>query len=103
MRYAQGTGGEAIMGDETTVVFTAEGEFEAQQIRAFLQAHGIPCRLEGEALRKTHGLTLDGLGYVKIHVPPERIADARELLARVESGELTLPEWADLVEEDEAG
>ena len=88
------------MSDVSTVVFTAEGEFEAQQVRAFLEAHGIPCRMEGEALRKTHGLTLDGLGYVRIHVPEDRVAEARELLDRVERGELTLPEWTDLQQMD---
>ena len=89
------------MSDESTVVFTAKGEFEAQQVRAFLEAHGIPCRLQGEALRKTHGLTLDGLGFVKLHVPEDRVLEARELLESVERGDLTLPEWTDIRPADE--
>jgi len=73
-----------------TCVFVASGEIEAQQIRAFLEAHGIPCAFRGEALRKTHGLTLDGLGLVEILVPEEFTAQARELLASADAGELAI-------------
>jgi hypothetical protein len=82
------------MGGRDTCVFTASGEFDAQQIKAFLQAHDIPCEFKGEALRLTHGLTLDGLGEVEVHVPPELVERARDLLARVEAGELRLDEHA---------
>lgn len=77
------------MADETCV-YTANGDPEAQQIKAFLEAHDIPCALRGEALRMTHGFTLDGLGVVRVSVAEENAAKARELLARVESGELEL-------------
>ena len=73
-----------------TCVFVAAGEIEAQQIRAFLDAHGIPSQFRGEALRKTHGLTLDGLGQVEILVPEEFVEQARELLASADAGELAL-------------
>ena len=73
-----------------TCVFVASGEIEAQQIRAFLEAHGIPCVFRGEALRKTHGLTLDGLGLVEILVSEEFAAQARELLASADAGELAI-------------
>jgi hypothetical protein len=79
-----------MMESEDTCVHTANGEFYAQQVRAFLEAHGIACEFRGEALRMTHGLTLDGLGEVRIHVRPEDVARARELLARVEAGDLSL-------------
>ena len=80
------------MDKKDTCVFTAEGEMEAQQVRAFLEANGISCRFHGEALRKTHGLTLDGLGLVKIHVSETDVEKARELLALAESGEFSLEE-----------
>ena len=80
------------MKKKDTCVFTAEGEMEAQQVRAFLDANDIPCRFHGEALRKTHGLTLDGLGMVEVHVPKAYVEKARELLALAESGELSLDE-----------
>ena len=72
------------------VVHIAQGEFEEDQVRAFLEAHDIPTEVRGEALRKTHGLVLDGLGQVEVLVPPDRAADARDLLERVRSGDLEL-------------
>ena len=80
------------MDDQNICVFTADGEFAAQQVKAFLAANDIPCELRGEALRKTHALTLDGLGAVRILVPAEYLNQARELLASVEAGDLELPD-----------
>ena len=83
---------------DSTCVHTANGEFEAQQVKAFLEANGVICELRGEALRNTHGLTLDGLGCVKIHVATADAERVRELMAQVEAGELTLTEDVDPVE-----
>jgi hypothetical protein len=71
-------------------VFTANGEIQAQQVRAFLEAAGIPSELRGEALRNTHGITLDGLGTVEIVVSNEDADRARELLASAERGEFRI-------------
>ena len=71
-------------------VHIADGEFAAQQIKAFFAAYDIPSEFVGEALRKVHGFTLDGLGAVKIMVPDEFAEQARELLERVQAGELQL-------------
>ena len=43
-----------------------------------------------EDIRKTHGIVIDGLGEVQIMVSDEHAAEARELLAAVERGELFL-------------
>ena len=75
---------------DETCVFKTNGEAEAQQIKAFLQAHDIPCEFRGEALRMTHGFTLDGLGVVRVCVPPEFVERARDLLARADAGDLAL-------------
>jgi len=80
------------MSDEPVVVFTAQGELEESQVRSFLAAHDIPTTARGEALRHTHGLTLDGLGAVEIMVAPEHEAEARRLLDQAERGELTIDE-----------
>jgi len=71
-------------------VFVASGEVEAQQIRAFLEAAGIATAERGEALRKTHGLTVDGLGAVDILVSEADAAQAREMLASAEAGAFRL-------------
>jgi hypothetical protein len=77
-------------------VFVASGEAHAQQIRAFLEAAGIATIERGEALRKTHGLTLDGLGAVEILVAEEDAAQARELLASAETGAFRLDDDTDV-------
>ena len=77
-------------------VFTANGETQAQQIRAFLEAAGIPSELLGESLRKTHGLTIDGLGTVEIVVSDGDAERARALLADAERGQLRLDDDADV-------
>jgi hypothetical protein len=80
------------MDRDTVTVFSAQGEIEEQQVRSFLAAHGIPTAVRGEALRKTHGFVLDGLGEVAIEVSAEHAEEALELLAAVERGELALEE-----------
>lgn len=78
------------MTSDTVAVATVQGEVEEQQLRSFLEAHGIPTVVRGEALRKTHAFVLDGLGAVTILVPSEHAEAARDLLARVDAGELEL-------------
>jgi hypothetical protein len=80
--------------DHGRCVFTANGEIQAQQIRAFLEAEGIPSQSRGESLRNTHGLTLDGLGRVEIIVAELDEARARALLASAEAGDFRLDDDA---------
>ena len=78
------------MNTDWIVVHTAQGDFEEGQVRRFLEAHDIPTASSGEALRTTHGLTMNGLGAVRILVPPDREAEALDLLQRVAAGDLKL-------------
>lgn len=80
------------MDEQMKCVFVANGEIHAQQVRAFLEAAGISAIVHGEALRHTHGLTLDGLGTVEILVAPEDVAQARALLDSAEAGEFRVPD-----------
>ena len=76
------------MKDEQNCVYKTNGDIEAQQVKAFLAAHGIPCEFRGEALRMTHGFTLDGLAEVRILV---READRpRALEALSKAGDMTI-------------
>jgi Putative prokaryotic signal transducing protein len=81
------------MQDEV-IVFTASGEIQAQQIQGFLAAAGIASELRGESLRKTHGLTIDGLGMVQVVVSNADEEQARELLASAEHGAFRLADDA---------
>lgn len=78
------------MDDSWVEVQVVQGMFEEDQVRAFLEAHDIPTRVRGEALRMTHALLMDGLGAVSVLVPAGRSDEARELLAAVASGALAL-------------
>jgi hypothetical protein len=71
-------------------VFVASGEMQAQQVRAFLEAAGIQVLERGEALRKTHGLTIDGIGAVELLVDEAGADRARALLAAADAGEFRL-------------
>ena len=71
-------------------VFVASGEIHAQQIRGFLEDAGIATLERGEALRHTHGLTVDGLGAVEIFVNDADAAHARELLDSAEAGKFRI-------------
>ena len=71
-------------------VSTVQGQFAEEQVRAFLEANGIPTEVRGETLRAMYGISIDGLGSVEILVPQERADEARDLLARAERGDLAL-------------
>ena len=81
------------MQDEISV-FTASGEMQAQQIQGFLAAAGIASELRGESLRKTHGLTIDGLGMVQVVVSNADQEQARALPASAEDGTFRLSDDA---------
>ena len=74
------------------VVFFAQGELEEQQVRSFLAAHDIPTWVRGEALRKTHALTVNGIGQVAILVSPDDETESRRLLEEAEQGHFALDE-----------
>ena len=83
---------EALMHTDYVVVSTVQGQFAEQQVRAFLEAHGIETHVKGETLRSTHGIFIDGLGAVDILVPADAVDVARELLARADRGEFAIDE-----------
>jgi len=83
------------MGEPASCVFVANGQLQAELVRSCLQGSGIGCILRGEALSKTHGLTLDGLGRVEVLVAQSDEDRARALVALAENGELQIPEDSD--------
>jgi uncharacterized OB-fold protein len=65
-------------------IWKTQGEMDAQLIRALLESHGINVLFRGEALRLTHGLTVDGLAEVRILVPADQAKRSREILSMSE-------------------
>lgn len=80
----------------TRCVFVANGQYEASQIAAFLEASGIASALRGESTTKTHGITVDGLGRLEVLVRESDEEQARALLASADSGEFQLGEDEDI-------
>lgn len=85
------------------VISTVQGQFVEAQLKAFLEAHEIPCQLRGETLRMTHAISVDGIGAAEVLVPAEQADQARELLASVERGELAIDETTDPGESEQGG
>jgi hypothetical protein len=73
--------------EDLVCVATVQGEVPAQVIRSMLEGSGIDSMLQGEAVRLTHGLTVDGLGEVKVMVRAEDEETARELIAMMQDPE----------------
>jgi hypothetical protein len=64
-----------------TTVYRTAGLMQAEIIKGRLESAGIPVMLDYESLGRVMGITVDGLGEVRILVPNERAEEARELLA----------------------
>ena len=62
-------------------IYTAQGQLEANVIKSRLESEGIPVLLQYESLGVVFGLTVDGLGQVKVMVPEPLEAKARAILA----------------------
>ena len=58
-------------GSDFVVIGTAQGEPTANIIKAHLESEGIPVLLQYESLGIVYGVTVDGLGQVRILVPRE--------------------------------
>ena len=62
------------------VAQTAQDE-EASLIAGLLQSRDIPCEVEGPSGGSPWPETIGGFGVSRVMVPPERAAEARELIA----------------------
>jgi hypothetical protein len=57
-----------------------EGGLEAEIVKSKLESFGIPVLLRYEAAGRIFGITLDGLGKVRVMVPRSLLAEARRVL-----------------------
>jgi len=72
---------------ELVCVLTCQGIDLAQIYKSKLEAAGIPVLLRYEAAGPIFGITIDGLGQVKVMVPAEFAAEAEELLGVEEAAD----------------
>jgi len=64
---------------ELVTVYTAR-QMEAQILKGRLESEGIPALLSYESAGLVYGLTVNGLGEVRILVPKHLANEAKELL-----------------------
>ncbi len=71
------------------VVYVAQGELEASVMKSHLESEGIPVLLEYESAGRVIGLTVDGLGEIRVLVP-RKVAEAAKQIIKprdIEHGE----------------
>jgi len=67
--------------DSLKELMAVEGSMEAEIIKSKLESYDIPVLLQYEAAGRIFGITMDGLGKVRILVPRELLDEARKVLA----------------------
>ena len=65
---------------ELVEVYATQGHPRAHVIKSKLEAAGIPSILSYDSASLLFGITVDGLGQVRVLVRPEQAEDARKLL-----------------------
>jgi hypothetical protein len=65
-----------------TTVYTAFGQLEAHVIKTKLESAGIPALLDYESAGVVLGITVDGLGEVRVMVPEGLAQQAEDLLSQ---------------------
>ena len=66
--------------ENLVVVHVAQGELEANVVKSHLESEGIPVLLQYESAGRVFGLTVDGLGEIKILVQPELAEEAKRII-----------------------
>jgi hypothetical protein len=62
------------------VLCRAQGQEIAQVIKSHLESEGIPAVLQYESAGLIYGITVDGIGEVKVLVPKEFLEEARRVI-----------------------
>jgi len=62
-------------------LMAVEGNMEAEIIKSKLESYEIPVLLQYEAAGRIFGITMDGLGKVRIMVPRDLLEEAKKVLA----------------------
>lgn len=65
---------------ELKTVYAAQGHLVAEVIKGKLESAGIPVLLDYESIGRLYGITVDGLGEVRVKVPARLAEEALELL-----------------------
>jgi hypothetical protein len=66
-------------------VYTSQGHMRANVAKLKLEAAGIPAMLSYQSVGRVWGLTVDGIGEVRVLVPEQYATEAQTLLEEEES------------------
>jgi len=69
---------------ELVEVYVAQGHMRASVIKSKLEASGIPALLSYDAASRIYGITVDGIGQVRVMVPKAYAEEAHTILAEEE-------------------
>ena len=69
--------------EEQLITMYIARQMEAQIIKGRLESEGIPVLLSYESAGLVYGITVDGLGEVKVMVPKRLAEEAKEILGAV--------------------
>ena len=72
------------MSERLSELRVIDGMMEAEIIRSKLESFGIPCMLKFESMGRLMAISMNGLGKVRIMVPPDRLQEAQDLLRQEE-------------------
>lgn len=68
------------------LLIEVNGRMEADLLKSFLEAEGIPVEIFQEAVgHHIYPVTIDGLGLTQLFVPKVRAVEARELLKQFQN------------------
>lgn len=62
-------------------LLAVEGSMEAEIIKSKLESFSIPVLMQYESAGRIFGITMNGLGKVRIMVPESFLEEARKILA----------------------
>jgi len=71
--------------EEQLVTVRVSRQLEAQIIKGRLESEGIPVLLSYESAGVVYGITVDGIGEVRIMVPESLEAEARAILDQADT------------------
>ena len=66
--------------EEFVTVAVVYGQIKAEVFKSHLESEDIPVYLQYESLGRVTGITVDGLGKIKIKVPAEFAEEAKLVL-----------------------
>ena len=73
-------GSSNMKNQDFVIVEVVYGQAKANILKAHLESEGIPVFLQYESLAGVYGISVDGLGKIKIKVPAECVDDAKQIL-----------------------